>query len=102
MENLRDALDIYSFSSKRLHPFSAAIFFPALTDLLTADKARCNLLDSSVMLMPSSLTAQKHNKLRAAIRRRYFPLSHISDASISIKEFTRSAIILKFYPLNIK
>ena len=53
------------------------------------------------MLMASSLTAQKHSKLRAETLLRIFPAFQISANSRSITEHTRSAVILRSYPLDI-
>lgn len=62
-----DALNLLTYFS--LYASLAAISAPRLTDLLTATVEIFNWRANAVMLMPSSRTAQKHNKLRALTSR---------------------------------
>ena len=63
----------YPKSSSRSMLFSFDIFSPRLTEMLTAGWLNPIFNASSVACMPKSLTAQKHNRLRARTTFGYRP-----------------------------
>ena len=63
-----DVPHIYTFYFKSLYLQASTIFSPHTTDWLTPDNEMFNFPESWILLMPSSLTAQKCSKFRAATR----------------------------------
>ncbi len=56
-------LSVYRYYAGFLEqPLSCAIFSPRFTEKPTPDKESLNRLYNSAILMPTSLTAQQHNK----------------------------------------